>query len=326
MDLLTFYQAHSSEDENAEILCLLIDGTPASFNRGLELFSKKIAAHIGERDLKRLLKSTFKYLITTDAFVIEGDYLNPRDAIEVIESVTYLEILHEEYVRKSGRRGFFAANFKDVSVEWVYLAYQFQVLKASGVEARELLSLYLGLGTFDLGILTSWSHEELIRAFVELSRKKQIGYFQDGSFIGFKNYKKINDVEDVLQNLFEEISSIHDYVFKREGAYFEIFGLLSGIKELSKAKEKKTKPLPNKSVEKIISPLEKNLTILGLKEMPDSAKVLKKVFFSLAAATHPDKFAHAEKGTRTEIAIVDKFREIYNAYEFIEKELEKTKK
>jgi hypothetical protein len=322
MDLLSHFQSHASDDEEGKILCLLLEGQ-LSFNKGLDLFSKKVASHIGERDLKRLLKDSFKYLIAADAFRIEEQFLNSKNAFEIIESVVYLEILHEEYLRKSGRRGFFIANFKAINVEWVYLAYQVLVLKTNGVNTADLLSLFIGNGSFDLNIISKWTKEDLIKSYVKLSRKLPVGYFQDGSFIGFKNYKKINDIEDILQLLFDEISLLHDYVVKRQGNYFEEYGLLAGIKELPKPKEQKEKPKAEKAKENQISPVVKNLAILGLKEMPANAKELKKVFFKLAAATHPDKFAHAEKGTRTEIAIVDKFREIYNAYEFIENELEK---
>jgi curved DNA-binding protein CbpA len=41
--------------------------------------------------------------------------------------------------------------------------------------------------------------------------------------------------------------------------------------------------------------------------------------------THPDKFEHVDKGTQTEVAILDKFREIQSAYEIVELELEKLK-
>ena len=50
-------------------------------------------------------------------------------------------------------------------------------------------------------------------------------------------------------------------------------------------------------------------------------KELKKAFYRLAQKIHPDKFEHLAKGKQTEILIVDNFRRVQSAYEFIEAKL-----
>lgn len=326
MDLQNYYQNLSFEENERDVLCLLLDKNITQFNSGAKLFSKLISAHVGERDFTRLFRDLLPELISANAFVTDSnDYLSPKEALEMIESIIYLEILFDEFIKKSGRRGFFIANYKAVNPEWCYFAYEFLLSKAKGFKTNDLLALSIGLKQYDLKIISGWSRPERVKVFVSLSRKKPIGIFQDGSFIGFKNYKKINDVEDILQIMFEEINLLTDYFAKKAGNYFELYGSIPGIKTLPPP------PIPTSAksipkVERVITPLEKNLKILNLKELPASQKELKKIFFKLAVSTHPDKFEHVEKGTRTEIAIIDKFREIHSAYEFIEKELEKSQK
>jgi hypothetical protein len=323
MDLLSHYETLTYEENERDILCLLLSKNVQLINQGCKQFSKIISNHVGERDLTRLIRDLIPQLISSNAFSIDKNiYLGPKEALEMIDSVLYLEILFEEFLIKSGRRGFFISHYKAVSHEWCYFAYEFIICKTSGIAIKDLLALSIGLKQYDLNLISKWSKAEKMSTFVALTRKKPIGIFQDGSFKGFKSPKKTNDVEDILQIIFEEINFLSEYFFKQSGIYFELYGNVPGINILP------PRPIPQtkKEASKVIvalSPLEKCLKTLELKQMPNSKSELKKIFFQLAKTSHPDKFEHIDKGTQTEIAIVDKFREIYAAYEFIEKELEK---
>lgn len=327
MDLQNYYRSLLVEEDERDILCLLLDQKSSQFALGLKQLSKKTSTHLGERDLAQLLKDILPQLIASKAFVLDNnEYLSPKEALDMIDSVLYLEILFEEFMRKSGRRGFFIANYKAVNPEWCYFAYEFILSRAMGISTKDLLALSVGLKQYDLKIISNWSKIERMKRYVNLTRKKQIGVFQDGSFVGFKNYKRINDVEDILQIIFDEINLLTSFFLKKEGSYYELYGEIPGIKELPPISAPLAAKLPPRKVERVVTPLDKNLKILNLKELPSSKKELKKIFFSLAVATHPDKFEHVDKGTKTEIAIIDKFREIHSAYEFIEKEIEKMNK
>jgi hypothetical protein len=323
MDLLSHYEALPYEENERDILCLLLSKNVQHINQGVKQFSKIISNHVGERDLTRLIRDLIPQLISSDAFLLDKNiYLTPKESLEMIDSILYLEILFEEFIKKSGRRGFFISHYKAVSHEWCYFTYEFILCKASGIAIKDLLALSNGLKQYDLNLISKWSKAEKLSTFVALTRKNPIGIFQDGYFMGFKSPKKINDVEDILQIIFEEINFLTEYFFKQSGIYFELFGKVPEIKTIP------IKPIPTKKKEvskaiTVLSPLEKHLKTLQLKQMPNSKSELKKIFFQLAKTSHPDKFEHVNKGTQTEIAIVDKFREIYSAYEFIEKELDK---
>lgn len=325
-DYQNYYMSLQVEESERDLLCLLLDKNLTQFNLGIKEFSKMASGNIGERELSRYLKELLPLLLSSNAFIMEGNtYLSPNEALEMIDCLLLLENLYEDFLRKSGRRSFFIANFKAVKPEWCFIAFEFLLAKEQGIAPGDLLGLSIGLKQDDLGIISKWARPEIVKVFISLTRKKPIGYFQDGSFIGFKSYKKINSVEDLLQLMFEEIDLLTAYFQKREGVYFELYGNIAGIRELPPQKN----PTPPKSsiakIKSELTPLQKSLIILNLKEMPVSQKELKKIFFRLAAATHPDKFEHVDKGTRTELAIVDKFREVYSAYEILEKELEKIK-
>ncbi len=196
--------------------------------------------------------------------------------------------------------------------------------KARLKSAREFLALAKGLNNYSFKLNNNCQHEELIRAFVSLTRPKKVGIVQDGKFLGFTNYNRINDTEAILQNIFDEINLLAQYFEKKEGYYFDIYGNIPGILKIQESQIIiSTPPTQKAPKKKELTELEKNLILLKLKELPVSRKELKKIFFGLAVSTHPDKFEHVDKGTRTEIAIIDKFRDIHNAYEYIEKELEK---
>lgn len=322
MDLLAYYKSLDTEGLENEILCLLLDKDLIQFNKGLKKFDSIISKHVGMGDLNRLLKETLPLLINDNAFILEnGEMLNSHESIEIIESILYLEILFEDFIRKSGRRSFFLSTFKQASLDWIFLAFEFLISKVKGMGEKDILAYYLGLKKFDLSLIKTLDKSERIKIFIELSRKKQIGLFQDGSFIGFKNYKKINSVEEIQYLIFDEIDMLLNYITKQSGYYFDAYGIISSSQSIPKSPEAK-KEVPKLEAKKETL-LEKNLKLFNITKMPESEKELKKIFYRLAQATHPDKFEHIEKGTQTEIAIGDKFKVILAAYEYILKELHK---
>lgn len=317
-----YYSTLDIDKNEREIICLLLSKSPNQFKQGLTDFSKMTSNHVGAKDLIRLLIDIFPIVNKLNSFQMDnGLYLTPKDVLALLDSIVFLEILFEEFKQKSGRRSFFISSFKSVKPDWVFFAYEMVLCKALSLQARELLALSIGLNAFDLQIISKWSKEERIKAFIQIAKKEQIGIFQDGTFIGFQSCRKINDVEDVLKIIFDEINMLTDYFSKNRGVYFEQFPNLKGITALPKKEIPKPPPLPK--VEKELTPVEKSLRILKIKELPSSQKELKKVFYQLAMKTHPDKFEHVDKGTKTEIAILDKFREIQSAYEIIELEIER---
>ena len=305
---------------------MLLDPNISQFTSGLKAFSAMISKHVGASDLSRHIREILKYLVSSDSFQEKnGEYLSPVNALELIESMIYLEILYEEYLRHSGRRGFFIANYKNVEPKWSYFALEMSLCKSFNYSVKDLLALSSGLKSDRLNIISKWSKDERFAVYVILSNRKQIGIFQDGSFIGFKDYKKINSVEDILQILFDEINLLIGFFIKKEGDYFELYSSVPPVQSISSRREKEKTTHSHVPASPAVTEnlLAKNLKILNLTKLPLSKKELKKVFFSFAQKVHPDKFEHIDKGTRTEIAIVDKFREIHAAYEFIEKEIEK---
>jgi hypothetical protein len=318
MDLLNYYQSLVTNESERDIICKLLDSNPAQFKLGQESFIKIISKHVGDKDLIRLLKDLLPTIISSNGFLFDnGEVLSPKEALEMLDSVLYLEILNEEFLKKSGRRGFFISTYKAVNTDWVYLAYEFLLAKSQDIKANNLLALSIGLKKYDLNIISQWNKTDRIKAIINLTRKKQIGVFEDGSFIGFTNYKRINDVEDMLQIIFTEINLLTGYFLKKEGFYFEVFGNIQGILALPTKEIPKIQSLPKKAM----SQIEKSLLLLKLDKLPSTKQELKKAFGRLAMETHPDKFASQDKGTRTEIAIVEKFRELYSAYEILEKEI-----
>ena len=326
MDLQAHFKNLQTEDLERDILCQLLDKKASVFSLGLDQFSKVVSSHVGKRDLARLIKTFMPLLLVSNSFMSEDEeYLSPKDALNLIDCVLYLEILFEEFKKKSGRRAFFIANYKSINPEWFYFVFEFLLCRVSGVPLGELLALSIGLKQADLKIISFWTIQERLNIYTILARKKQIGLFYEGSFIGFKDSKKSNDIEDLLQLIFEEINLLKDFFLTQEGSYYENFGNVQAIKVLP------VKPVPilREAIKKdkiISSPLEKNLSILKLSKLPGSKKELKKIYFAFAVNSHPDKFEHIEKGTQTEIAIVGKFREIHSAFEFLNKELEKMNK
>lgn len=320
MDSLNYYNSYTKEEKNEEreIICLLLDRT--QFKAGIKRYSHITSSHVGEKNASRLLLNIFPLLQSENAFILpDGSFLSPQEAIEMVDSVLYLEILHEEMIKQSGRRSFFISSFKSVSLTWVFLAIELILYKGQEKSPKDLLAMAIGLKSYNLQVASKWSLTERVKSYVFLTRPHRIGAFEDGAFIGYTNNRKINSIEEIQQMIFEEITKLVNYFEKNCGEYFESYGRLAGIKTLP-VYPKQAEP-PRK--ERVIGPLEKNLAVLKLKEVPASKSELKKIFFRLAVATHPDKFAHQNNGTRTEIAIVDKFREIHNAYEFIEMELDK---
>ena len=326
MDLQTHFRNFPNEEIERDIICQLLDRNASVFSLGVEHFSKIISSHVGKRDLARLIKIFMPLFLASNFFLFEDDeFLSPKDALDLIESVLYLEILFEEFKRKSGRRGFFIANYKSINPEWFYFVFEFLLCRISGVPLGELLALSIGLKQSDLKIISLWSIEERLNTYKILVRKKQIGIFQSGSFIGYKDNKKSNDVESLLQEIFNEINLLKSYSLTKDGDYYEVFGNIQGIKSLPFKPISITKEVVQK-MRQVISPLEKNLAILKLTKLPESKKELKKIYFAFAVNSHPDKFEHIEKGTQTEIVIIGKFREIHSAFEFLNKELEKLDK
>jgi hypothetical protein len=324
MTLQQHYQNLPTNDAERDTLCLLLDRSPTQFNLGLDSFSKNISSHVGKFDMKRLLAGLIPLLITADAFLLpNGDYLTPKEALEMLDSVLYLQILFEELHLKSGRRSFFIANFKSVNPGMVFMALEFILYKTQGKSPKDLLALSIGLKSYNLGFVSAINTADRIKSFKDLTRKNKIVIFENESFVGLTNYKNICDVEDLLQIIFDEITRLVRYFDKQDGVYFELYGNLAGITSLPVAVLITPPSTQSIAKVKVVSPIEKSLMLLKLKELPVSKKDLKKIFFRLAVATHPDKFEHVDKGTRTEIAILDKFREIHNAYEIIEKELDR---
>jgi len=322
VNIQNHYSTLLIDEKEREILCLILDKNQAQFNLGLTHFSKIISSHIGKRDLENLLQEMMTKLVAFNAFMLDNqEFLTPCEALEMIESVLYLEILHEEFQRKFGRRSFFISNFKSVDLNWVYFSYEMLLCMAKGYVVKDLLAYAIGSGKFSLNIISTWTKEDRIKSFINLTRQKKVCIFQDENFIGFMNDKKIIDIDQLLQKIFDEINALTNFFIDKKGIYFEIYSGLEGRKVLPTAQISKN-PASSKTKE-VVSPLQKKLSILGIKEVPVSKSALKKIFYRLAVTTHPDKFAHVDKGTRTEIAIGDKFREIYDAYEYIEKKLEK---
>jgi hypothetical protein len=323
-----YYQSNFIEDEQGKILCQLLN--PITLNLGIEQFSLIISNHVGKNDLKRLIKDLLVQLVAFNAFILEdGSYLTPAESLEMLESVLYLEILYSEFQNGSGRRSFFLANYKSVSPQWIFFCFEFLLSKQVGYQTLNLLAYHIGTKKLDLGIISKWTNEEKIKTFISLSRVQRICVFQDEMFIGFKFSKKINDAEMIIQVLSDEISMISDYCENYSGTYFDLYGELAGSRTLVHPIPKPiitTATNKKNGIKKELTPLEMKLKILKIKELPSSLKELKKIFFNLANETHPDKFASIDKGTKTEFAIMDKFREVYDAYELVEKEILKSEK
>lgn len=332
--LINYYQSLTGEPQELQIFLSLLDKSSVKFNSGQTQLSKLITQHVPERDIKRLLKDILPILINNNAFSTEeGEYLYPSECLSVISICLYLETFYEEFKLKSGRKGFFMANYRNIRPEWVYFAYEFLLSKTNKIFPRDLLALSIGIKKYDLNIISKWSLEKRIKIYLILTRKQKVGIFKNETFVDFLNVKRINEIEEIINLLFQEIDQLINYFTDKTGHYFEMYGIIEGIKSLTpemlkpkvkkeeEVKSEKTKPNIKLPTKKTLTPLEKNLALLKLTELPSTQKELKKVFYRLALEYHPDKFAHIKKGTRTELEIMDKFRTILNAYEYVDKEL-----
>jgi hypothetical protein len=316
--LLTSYAAYPE-------LCKLLSKNSSQVKSAIDYYANEISRDVGERDFKRIVPEILAMLITADAFHLpSGDIISPLEVIKMIEGIVFWEILYEEYLLKSGRRSFFISNYKSVHHSWVFLALDFLIYKAQGKSPRDLLSLALGVGTQNMTFALKLSKQERINAFVMLSRKNKVGIFQNESFVGFVPGSQFSEIIEIMQYVFDEIDHLKNYFERKEGLYFNRFGNVKAIMTLSQPvaiiSPSKT---PIKEPIKSKTPLEKALITLKLSELPVSKRELKKVFYKFAISSHPDKFDHVDKGTRTEIAITEKFTEINNAYEIVEQELDR---
>jgi hypothetical protein len=142
MELLDYYSKLNIDITERDILCLLLDKSPLQFKQGLTDFSRMTSNHVGDKDLIRLFKDIFPIVIKLNPFQLEnGLFLSPKDVLSLLDSIVFLEILFEEFARRSGRRSFFISNFKSVKPDWVYFSYEMVLCKAIGLDVKDLLAL-----------------------------------------------------------------------------------------------------------------------------------------------------------------------------------------
>ncbi len=199
----------------------------------------------------------------------------------------------------------------------------FLFCKLNGYENSELLSYALSLKKYELNYLLNLNEVERINLFKKLIYRKRKCLFLDEEFIGFDHFNKINSIDDMLNLIFDEVTWLSGFFLSKSGLYFEKYKHVKVRNNFPQLKESFKNLDSKESVNKLlhVDEIATCLSILELTSMPKNIKELKKAFYRLAQKTHPDKFEHLAKGKQTEILIVDNFRRVQSAYEFIELKL-----
>lgn len=324
MNFVENYLLLADENVAAQTLSYLFGTKLNEKNKAINNFSNLVSKKISDLEIKKHLNNKLPLLVKYDLFYDEaGIVVSPEDAILIIEDLLYLEILFEEIKLKNGRRLQFLASFKNTSVEFLLFAINFLFCKLNGYEISELLSYSLSLKKFELNYLISESESERFLLYKKLIYRKRKCIFLDEEFIGFDHFNKINSIDDMLNLVFDEVSWLSGFFINKNGLYFDKYKNVEITSIFPKLKEAIKNLTTKESVKKIqtIDEVTSCLSILELTSMPKNIKELKKAFYRLAQKTHPDKFEHLAKGKQTEILIVDNFRRVQSAYEFIEAKL-----
>lgn len=324
MNFLEIYNQLANENIAAQALSSLFGQSLSEKNKAINSFSNLVSKKLSDLEFKRHLNNKLSLFLKYDLFYDEaGIVVAPEDAILIIEDFLYLDILFEEIKIKNGRRLQFLASFKNISNEFLVFSINFLFCKLSGIETSELLSYSLSLNKYDLSYLLNLSESERIQLYKKLIYRKRKCIFLDEEFIGFDNFNKINSIDDIINLVFDEVIWLSGFFFNQSGLYYEKYKHIKAqsnfphIKEVFKNLTIKTIESKRQTIDEITS----CLSILELTSMPKNIKELKKAFYRLAQKTHPDKFEHLKKGKQTEILIVDNFRRVQSAYEFIESKL-----
>ena len=324
MNFIENYLLLADENVAAQTLSDLFGTKLNEKNKAINNFSNLVSKKISDLEIKKHLNNKLPLLVKYDLFYDEaGIVVSPEDAIFIIEDLLYLEILFEEIKLKNGRRLQFLASFKNTSVEFLLFAINFLFCKLNGYEISELLSYSLSLKKFELNYLINLNESERFLLYKKLIYRKRKCIFLDEEFIGFDHFNKINSIDDMLNLVFDEVSWLSGFFINKNGLYFEKYKNVEICSSFPKLKETIKNLTTKESVKKTqtIDEVTSCLSILELTSMPKNIKELKKAFHRLAQKTHPDKFEHLAKGKQTEILIVDNFRRVQSAYEFIEAKL-----
>jgi len=324
MNFIENYLLLADENVAAQTLSDLFGTKLNEKNKAINNFSNLVSKKISDLEIKKHLNNKLPLLVKYDLFYDEaGIVVSPEDAIFIIEDLLYLEILFEEIKLKNGRRLQFLASFKNTSVEFLLFAINFLFCKLNGYEISELLSYSLSLKKFELNYLINLNESERFLLYKKLIYRKRKCIFLDEEFIGFDHFNKINSIDDMLNLVFDEVSWLSGFFINKNGLYFEKYKNVEICSSFPKLKETIKNLTTKESVKKTqtIDEVTSCLSILELTSMPKNIKELKKAFYRLAQKTHPDKFEHLAKGKQTEILIVDNFRRVQSAYEFIEAKL-----
>lgn len=324
MNFIENYLLLADENVAAQTLSYLFGTKLNEKNKAINNFSNLVSKKISDLEIKKHLNNKLPLLVKYDLFYDEARIVvSPEDAIFIIEDLLYLEILFEEIKLKNGRRLQFLASFKNTSVEFLLFAINFLFCKLNGYEISELLSYSLSLKKFELNYLINLNESERFLLYKKLIYRKRKCIFLDEEFIGFDHFNKINSIDDMLNLVFDEVSWLSGFFINKNGLYFDKYKNVEITSSFPKLKEAIKNLTTKESVKKTqtIDEVTSCLSILELTSMPKNIKELKKAFYRLAQKTHPDKFEHLAKGKQTEILIVDNFRRVQSAYEFIEAKL-----
>lgn len=324
MNIIEYYQHLSSENSAANLIVQLMSSNINVRNLAINSFSSFVSKKISDLEFKKYLPLKIQSLLKYDLLLDEaGIPITPDEALIIIEDFIYLEILLEEIKQKNGRRLQFLASFKNTSLEFFCFSIDILFCKLKGIEIADLLSFTGSLNKYEFNFLINQKEQDRIELFKMIIYRKRKCIFLDEEFVGFDNYSKINNIDEMLNLVYDEVEWLSGYFFKKEGIYFEKYKNLKVIHEFptQKSKNKTQNQFSNENVIVKSDDLTNCLEILELSSMPKDLKELKKAFFKLAQKTHPDKFEHLSKGKQTEILILDKFRRVQSAYEYVESRL-----
>ena len=192
MDAIEYYKTLEDESPELEFLNQLLSHKSGDISRIILANENLISKHIRVNNFKRLFKKIISHTLKCDAYTFDNEeFLSPKEALDMIEVCIYQELLFEELKKGSGKRGFFISDFKSVRHSFVYFCFEFLLLKASGIKLIHLVALSKGRNYENFNIIFTWSLEKRVEVYVKLSRTLRYGVFEDDSFVGFLNRKRI---------------------------------------------------------------------------------------------------------------------------------------
>lgn len=324
MNFLEIYNNLANDSVQAQTLSHLFGQSLSDKNKAINSFSNLVSKKLSDLEIKKYLTYKLPLFLKYDLFYDEaGIVVPPEDAILIIENLLYLDILIEEIKLKNGRRLQFLARFKDTSIDFLIFSINFLFCKLHGHETSELLAYSLSLKQYDLSYITHLNENERMQLYKKLIYRKRKCIFLDEEFLGFDNFKKINNIDEMLEQVFDEIKWLSGFFFTQSGLYYEKYNNLKAKSNFPHLEEPSKNLITknNENKQQSFNDVSSCLAILELTSIPTNIKELKKAFYRLAQKTHPDKFEHLKKGKQTEILIVDNFRRVQSAYEFIESKL-----